>query len=138
MDTREKRNLEQVINQYFEEDTKKKSLEKELKNKNTFIKSKLAELEQDNFETDIAKATISYQHRISMDDDKCIEILKENCKKKDLTNVIKTKEYIDYEALESLIYNGVIAAEKLEPAQQEKIITTLKVVALKKKESTNE
>lgn len=138
MDTREKHDLERVIDQYFEEDQKKKSLEKELKNKNAFIKGKLAELGEDIYETNVAKATISYQHRTSMDDEKCIEILKENCKKKDLINVIKTKEYIDYEALESLIYNGGIAAEKLEPAQSETIVTTLKVIAVKKKESKDE
>lgn len=138
METREKHNLEKVIDQYFEEDQKKKSLEKELKNKNAFIKSKLAELGEDIYETSVAKATISYQHRNSMNDDKCIEILKENCKKEDLINVIKTKEYVDYEALESLIYNGGIAAEKLEPAQTETIITTLKVTAVKKKESKDE
>lgn len=138
METREKHNLEQVINKYFEEDQKKKSLEKELKNKNAFIKSKLAELGEDIYETSVAKAIISYQHRTSMDEDICISILKENCKKKDLVNVIKTKEYIDYEALESLIYNGGIAAEKLEPAQSETIVTTLKVTAVKKKESKDE
>ncbi len=138
MDTREKHDLEKVIDQYFEEDQKKKSLEKELKNKNAFIKGKLAELGEDIYETNVAKATILYQHRTSMHDEKCIEILKENCKKKDLINVIKTKEYIDYEALESLIYNGGIAAEKLEPAQSETIVTTLKVIAVKKKESKDE
>lgn len=138
MDSREKRDLEQVINKYFEEDQQKKSLEKELKTKNAFIKSKLAELGEDVFETNTAKAVISYQHRNSMDEDKCIEILKEHCKKEELKNVIKTKEYVDYEALESLIYNGGIAAEKLEPAQKETVVVTLKVVAMKKKESKDE
>ncbi len=138
MDNREKHDLQKVIDKYLEEDQQKKSLEKELKNKNVFIKSKLAELGEDIYETNIAKAAISYQHRNSMNEDKCIEILKQNCKKEVLVDVIKTKEYVDYEALESLIYNGKIAAQKLEPAQSETIITTLKVTALKKKESKNE
>ena len=133
MDDREKKNLEKVINEYQEENTKKQNLEKELKSKNSFIKSKLSELGEDVYETDKCKATISYQTRTSMDDDKCIEILKENCKKEDLKPVIKTKEYVDYEALESLIYNGGISADKLEPAQHINVVTTLKVSLLKKK-----
>ena len=133
MDDREKKNLEKVINEYQEENTKKQNLEKELKSKNSFIKSKLSELGEDVYETDKCKATISCQIRTSMDDDICIEILRENCKKEDLKPVIKTKEYVDYEALESLIYNGGISADKLEPAQNINVVTTLKVSLLKKK-----
>ena len=41
MSSRIENNLQQVINQYFEEDSKKKALEKELKSKNAFIKSRI-------------------------------------------------------------------------------------------------
>ena len=126
--------LKRVINQYFEEDSKKKVLEKELKNKNAFIKSTLAEMGEDLYETDKCKATITYQNRVNMDEEKVIEIIKENIPSAKRKGVIKTKEHVDYEVLESLIYNGVIAAEKLEPAQSVNVITTLKVTALKKKE----
>lgn len=138
MEDREKRNLEKIIDQYQVDNTKKQELEKELKSKNSFIKAKLADLGEDLYETSRSKATITYQNRVSMDDEKCIEILRENCKPKDLKAVIKTKEYVDYEALESLIYNGVIAAEKLEPAQNVKVVTTLTVKPLKKKEEEND
>lgn len=138
MSSRIENNLQQVINQYFEEDSKKKALEKELKNKNAFIKSTLAEMGEDLYETDKCKATISYQNRVSMDEEKVIEIIKENISAARRKGVIKTKEYVDYEVLESLIYNGVIAAEKLEPAQSVNVITTLKVTALKKKEEEND
>lgn len=138
MSSRIENNLQQVINQYFEEDSKKKALEKELKSKNAFIKSALAEMGEDLYETDKCKATISYQNRVSMDEEKVIEIIKENISAARRKGVIKTKEYVDYEVLESLIYNGVIAAEKLEPAQSVNVITTLKVTALKKKEEEND
>lgn len=134
MSSRIENNLQQVINQYFEEDSKKKALEKELKSKNAFIKSTLAEMGKDLYETDKCKATISCQNRVSMDEEKVIEIIKENISAARRKGVIKTIEYVDYEVLESLIYNGVIAAEKLEPAQSVNVITTLKVTALKKKE----
>ena len=138
MSSRIENNLQQVINQYFEEDSKKKALEKELKSKNAFIKSTLAEMGEDLYETDKCKATISYQNRVSMDEEKVIEIIKENISAARRKGVIKTKEYVDYEVLESLIYNGVIAAEKLEPTQSVNVITTLKVTALKKKEEEND
>lgn len=138
MSSRIDNNLRQIINQYFEEDTRKKLLEKELKNKNSFIKSTLAEMGEDLYETDKCKATISYQNRVNMDEEKVIEIIKENISPARRKGVIKTKEYVDYEVLESLIYNGVIAAEKLEPAQSVNVVTILKVTALKKKEKDNE
>lgn len=134
VESREIKNLEKVIDQYQQENSKKTELEKELKAKNSFIKSKLAELGQDVYETENCKATITYQNRTSIDEEKAIEILKENVAKKNLKSVIKTKEYIDYEALESLIYNGGIAAEKLEPAQSVNVVRALRVVLRKKKE----
>ena len=137
MDSREQRDLNKVIDDYRSENAQKTNLEKELKKKNAFIKQKLQELGATNYETDTSKATITFQHRTSMDEEICINVLKENCKKKDLKDIIKTKEYIDFDALESFIYNGGIAAEKLEIAQSETIITTLKVIE-KKKETKDE
>ena len=134
VESREIKNLEKVIDQYQQENSKKTELEKELKAKNSFIKSKLSELGQDVYETENCKATITYQNKTSMDEEKAIEILKENVAKKNLKSVIKTKDYIDYEALESLIYNGGIAAEKLEPAQSVNVVSALRVVLRKKKE----
>lgn len=131
MTSREELNLQKIIDQYQVENTEKQRLEKELKSKNSFIKSKLAEWNKQVYETEKSKATITYQNRVSMNEEKVIEILKENCKKKDLTSVIKTKEYVDYDALESLIYNGGISADKLEPANTTTVITTLKVVPRK-------
>lgn len=138
MEDREKRNLEKIIDQYQVDNTKKQELEKELKSKNSFIKAKLADLGEDLYETSKSKATITYQNRVSMDDEKVIEIIKENISAAKRNGVIKTKEYVDYDVLESLIYNGVIAAEKLEEAQTTKVITTLTVKPLKKKEEEND
>ena len=72
-----------------------------------------------------------------MDEEKVIEILKENCKKTELKNVIKTKEYVDFEALESLIYNGGIEAKKLEPAQLVKTTVSLYTKVIKKEKEND-
>lgn len=138
MEDREKRDLEKIIDQYQVDNTKKQQLEKELKSKNSFIKAKLADLGEDLYETSKSKATITYQNRVSMDDEKVIEIIKENISAAKRNGVIKTKEYVDYDVLEGLIYNGVIAAEKLECAQTTKVIATLTVKPLKKKEEEND
>lgn len=136
MESRELKNLEKIIDQYQQENSKKQELEKELKSKNAFIKGKLSELGQDVYETDNCRATITYQNKTSMDEEKAIEILKQHCDEEELKSlkVIRTKEYIDYDALESLIYNGGIAAEKLEPAQNINVVSALRVVLRKKKE----
>jgi hypothetical protein len=72
-----------------------------------------------------------------MDEDKVIEILKQNLNEYTQSLVIKTKEYVDYEVLEKLIYNGEINASKLEPAQTTKTTVTLKVTKLKREEDYN-
>lgn len=79
VESREIKNLEKVIDQYQQENSKKTELEKELKAKNSFIKSKLAELGQDVYETENCKATITYQNRTSIDEEKAIEIFKRKC-----------------------------------------------------------
>ena len=55
-------------------------------------------------------------------------------KKEDYQKVIKIKEYVDFEALESFIYNGGISADKLEPAQTVKTTISLYTKAIKKGE----
>jgi hypothetical protein len=137
MKSRELNNFKQVIDNYYEDKLQYSELEKSIKSKNSFIKNKLAELELDDFLTDNCKAKVTYQNKNSMDEDKVIEILKQNLNEYTQSLVIKTKEYVDYEVLEKLIYNGEINASKLEPAQTTKTTVTLKVTKLKREEDYN-
>lgn len=128
----EENNLKITIDDLNIEKKEKTNLEGEIKKKTEFIKKKFEELGIEEFSTDTTRAYLQYSNKVDMDEDKVIEILKENCDEDSLSKVIKTKEYVDFEALESLIYNGGISAEKLEPAQTVKTTVALYTKPVKK------
>lgn len=128
----EEANLKKTIDSLAEEKAQKTKLETSIKSKGDFVKSKFKELEIDEYYGDNYRAYLQYSNKIDMDEDKVIEILKENCKKADLKDVIKTKEYVNFDALENLIYNGGIEAQKLEPAQSVKTTVSLWTKVIKK------
>lgn len=128
----EETNLKKTIDSLAEEKAQKTKLENSIKSKGDFVKSKFKELEIDEYYGDNYRAYLQYSNKINMDEEKVIEILKENCKKADLKDVIKTKEYVDFDSLENLIYNGGIEAQKLEPAQSVKTTVSLWTKVIKK------
>ena len=139
MEKREQENFEKVIERYAEEKQQMKLLEESAKEKNVFIKNKMQELDTDLYQTDKYKVSIQHSNRISMDEEKLIGIIKENIPEDKRNGVIKTKEYVDFDILENLVYNSIIAAEKLEPAQIIKVTDSLFVKPVKtKKEEVNE
>ena len=139
MEKREQENFEKVIERYAEEKQQMKLLEESAKEKNVFIKNKIQELDTDLYQTDKYKVSIQHSNRISMDEEKLIGIIKENIPEDKRNGVIKTKEYVDFDILENLVYNSIIAAEKLEPAQIIKVTDSLFVKPVKtKKEEVNE
>lgn len=133
----EEANLKKTIDSLAKEKADKVKLETSIKSKGDFVKSKLKELDVDEFYGDNYRAYLQYSNKIDMDEEKVIEILKENCKKYDLKNVIKTKEYVDFDALESFIYNGCIEAKKLEPAQIVKTTVSLYTKVIKKEKEND-
>lgn len=128
----EEANLIKTIDNVAKEKAEKTKLEGSIKTASDFIKKKFEELNIEEYSTEENRAYLQYSNKIDMDEDKVIEILKENCKKAEYQKVIKTKEYVDFEALESLIYNGGISAEKLEPAQTVKTTVSLYTKKVKK------
>lgn len=133
----EEANLKKTIDSLAKEKADKAKLETSIKSKGDFVKGKLKELDVDEFYGDNYRAYLQYSNKIDMDEEKVIEILKENCKKYDLKNVIKTKEYVDFDALESFIYNGCIEAKKLEPAQIIKTTVSLYTKVIKKEKEND-
>lgn len=133
----EENNLAKTIDSLAEEKAQKSKLEGSIKKKSDFVKEKFKELEIEEYSTDTIRAYFQHSTKVDMDENKVIEILKENCAEDDLKDVIKTKEYVNFEALENLIYNGGISAEKLEPAQNIKTIISLWTKPIKK-ETENE
>lgn len=116
--------LDEMIKNFYEDKQQADHFKKIAEDFNSQIKELLTQENLKEFETTnglIAKMTI--QKRESFDEDKLIAKLK-------VLNgytAIKTKEYVDMDELENLIYNGHIDAGQLTDCKQIKEVTTLKV-----------
>lgn len=80
------------------------------------------------------KVTLSTYQDQSMDEDKLIEVLKKHSMVK---GIIKTKEYVDMDALEQVLYNADLDNEVLldiDSCRKSKDITKLILSRVKKKE----
>ena len=111
-----------------------KDREKEFKDaasaENTEIKAIMTEFKMTSFDTDTGSVTLS--ERVSEDfiEDKLIEFLKTRNLASD---IVKTKEYVDFDALESAIYHEKIAGDDLKAMSSCKEVKTTQVLRIKKK-----
>ena len=122
----EKPNLGQLVKLYYAKNEIKKEVTKEVDALNKQIK----ELINEQFEIEGIIANKSIQERVSIDEDKLLEIL-DSCHHRDI-GLIKNKPYVDLEKLEKLIEEGEINPLLLSDAQVIKEVVTLNVS--KKKE----
>lgn len=129
--------LEQLIPQYAQNKSElesyKKICDKEnLEIKEAMRKQNVTEYKAGNY---IAKCTVS--ERQTVNEEKLLELLKSE----GLSEVIKTKEYVDMDALEKAIYNNKVSDEiliKMDTCRDIKLVTNLKVSMIKnKKEDKN-
>ena len=81
------------------------------------IKKRMTEADIKNHVTSRAEASISTVEKFSFDDDKLMDLVKSLTDKKLISKLIRTKEYVDMDALENAIYHGDLSAGDLEPAQ---------------------
>jgi hypothetical protein len=92
------------------------------------IKNEFASRKIDKFASDKYVATVSITQKESINQDRAIIILKDNLSDDQLDQVVKTKEYIDEDALEKLIYNGEVQADLLASAiEKGKPTSTLRI-----------
>ncbi len=76
-------------------------------------------------------ANLSIKQSESLNDDLAIEILKANLDEETVRTVIKSKEYIDEDALEKLVYAGLFDITKLAKAKIVKKVSTLRITKRK-------
>ena len=77
-------------------------------------------------------AKVVVQNRESMNEEKLLEIAHHH----GISEIIKTKEYIDFDALENAIYKGLIKQEiilEMDNAKEVKEVVTLRITKVKKK-----
>lgn len=122
--------LSKLVISFGEKKTQLDALDKEVKKDNAEIKTLMKELGQSKYESGGYTVSYTEQKRESMNEDALLELLSKKHKLYTDLGIIKTKEYIDSDALESAIYNGDIPkAEllKMDKCRETKIIPTLKL-----------
>lgn len=125
-------NLDELIPQYAQNKAEMDSYKKICDSENAQIKALMAELDDPVYEAGGYKATYSVQERESMNEDILLDIAHHF----GLSEIVKTKEYIDYDALEKAIYDGKISDDillEMNKAKEVKEVVTLRVTKIKKK-----
>ena len=130
--TTPKIDINKIIDLYKESKDKENALKKSNTEMGNNIKSYFQTNGIDRVDTDKYTATVTTSTSESLNEELAIEIIKENLGGAMLATVIKTKEYIDEDALEKLVYNGDFDITKLAKAKITKTTSTLRVS--KKKE----
>ena len=120
--------LDDLIPLYYEHNELVKKHKKVADKANKEIKKIMAEQGITEFATNGLVATVSVSERVDLMED----VLMEKIKELGIEGIIKTKEYIDMDALETALYNGLINPAMLAQAQTKKEVVTLRVRQEKK------
>lgn len=129
--------LDELVPKYGEEKSVMDRYKKLCDMDNKLIKELMEDLALQHYTSDGYKVTRSVQERESVDEDLLLSLLKDFPEVK-IHNIIKTKEYVDFDALEAALYKDALPKEILlaiDKARTIKYVTTLKVSKVKKKAS---
>lgn len=119
--------LKNLVDSYGESKKEENAIVKRNKERNEQIKQLFLNNDISSFETDSFIATVSETEKQSLNNELALCILKEELPFPELTRVVKTKEYIDEDALEKLVFNGQFDISKLEKAVDKKIVSALRI-----------
>lgn len=129
--------LDELVPRYGDEKTEMDRYKKLCDADNAEIKSIMSDLAIQHYTAGNYKVTRSVQERESMDEELLLSLLKD-FPEVQIHNIIKTKEYVDFDALEAALYKDALPKEVLlaiDKARTIKYVTTLKVSKIKKKAS---
>lgn len=125
--------LENLINVFYENKVQADKFKKESTKYNKQIKEYMLDNDLDKFKGKDLQATISVTKKQDFNELRAIEILRENLSEDLFNQAVKTKEYIDFDALEKLTYTDEVDLKLLAPCTTDKQPTiTLRVKKLKK------
>lgn len=130
--TRRKVSLDTLIPQYAENKSMLDDYKKICDDENKQIKELM---EEGSYEAGGYKATKSVQIRESFNEDKLLDVLRDVAEAK-ANNLIKTKEYVDMDVLESMIYKGMIPTDvlmEIDKCRESKEVVTLRISKIKEK-----
>lgn len=129
--------LERLIPQYIANKTELDSYQKICDKEKAKIKSIMKDFSLLRYEVGGYKALYTISKRESMNEEMLLAIAHEH----GLNDIIKTKEYIDYDALEKALYDGKISDDvvlEMDKAKEVKEIVTLRVIPIKEKKKEDE
>ena len=125
--------LEDMIKIYVGKKEELDPLKKQVDDYNKKIKTEMQNQDLTEFVVDDVKASISITPKSEFNELQAIEILRKNLTPEQFAKCVKTKEYIDDDAFESLVYNHEVDAGILAPAETPKEPTiTLRIGKAKK------
>ena len=125
--------LEDMIKIYVGKKEELDPLKKQVDDYNKRIKTELQNRDLTEFIVDDVKASISVTPKSDFNELQAIEILRKNLTPEQFEKCVKTREYIDENAFESLVYNHEVDASILAPAETPKEPTvTLRIGKVKK------
>ena len=129
--------LDELIPKYALNKVELDSYDKLCKEENEEIKKQLAELGKNEYTAGEYVAKRSVQERETLNENRLLEVLK----KHNVPGVIKTKEYIDMDALEEYLYKNSPSNEliaDMNSCKSVKEVITLRVTKVKKKKEDDE
>lgn len=131
MSRRDAINIKEIIDIYKRDKDIENSLKKSNEERGKSIKEYFKNNNITNFKTDKYEASVTTKDNESLNEELAIEIIKKKLGGALLASVIKTKEYIDEDALEKLVYNGDFDIKVLNKAKIIKTTQTLRVIERK-------
>lgn len=110
----QKEQLNELSEQYKEASDNLKSYEAKEKALKSILKETLKDFGVTKYVSNSGiSLSVSSRPNVSFDEN----LLLDYCKKLNIPGLVQTKEYVDMEKLESLLYNGTIQAEELKQYQ---------------------
>lgn len=125
------KDISKIIDAYKESKDEENRLHKVNDETCKNIKSYMQNLGVNKVDGSEYTANLSIKQSESLNDDLAIEILKANLDEETVRTVIKSKEYIDEDALETLVYAGLFDITKLAKAKIVKKVSTLRITKRK-------
>ena len=136
--TNDLQQLKSLIDDYGETNDSLKDTKKLVEAKSKELKELMAKYGKTEMEGSVYKATISVQHRESLNEDGLLSLFTTVpgfVKYAEKYGIVKTKEYIDMDALESFLYKEELTHEQtsdLDKCRESKDIPTLRMTKIKK------
>ena len=123
--------IEELVPLYGEQNTQCNALKKVVSDLNSKLKNAIKKAKQENkdIEVDGWKCSLSITENSDMNEERLLEFAKTHKLK-----IIKTKEYIDFDELERLIYAGKIPNDilvEMESCKDSSVRETLRINKLK-------